>query len=53
MIEVPESYVGAVMEKLGGRKAELINMGNQRYGTTHMEFKNSCPRIDEVIVKSS
>ena len=39
MIEVPESYVGAVMEKLGGRKAELINMGTRDTGTTHMEFK--------------
>ena len=27
------------MEKLGGRKAELINMGTRDTGTTHMEFK--------------
>lgn len=27
IIEVPENYVGAVMEKLGSRKAELVNMG--------------------------
>lgn len=26
MIEVPDNYVGAVMEKLGTRKAELLNM---------------------------
>lgn len=39
MIEVPDSYVGAVMEKLGSRKAELINMGARESGTTHMEFK--------------
>ncbi len=39
MIEVPDSYVGAVMEKLGGRKAELLNMGSRESGTTHMEFK--------------
>lgn len=39
MIEVPDSYVGAVMEKLGSRKAELINMGTRESGTTHMEFK--------------
>ncbi len=39
MIEVPENYVGAVMEKLGGRKAEIINMGTRDTGTTHMEFK--------------
>lgn len=39
MIEVPENYVGAVMEKLGGRKAEIVNMGTRDTGTTHMEFK--------------
>ncbi len=39
MIEVPDSYVGAVMEKLGSRKAELVNMGTRESGVTHMEFK--------------
>lgn len=39
MIEVPDSYVGAVMEKLGSRKAEIINMGTRETGTTHLEFK--------------
>lgn len=39
MIEVPDNYVGAVMEKLGSRKAELVNMGARESGTTHMEFK--------------
>ena len=39
MIEVPESYVGAVMEKLGSRKAELINMGTRDGGYTHIEFR--------------
>lgn len=39
MIEVPDSYVGAVMEKLGSRKAEIINMGTRESGVTHMEFK--------------
>ena len=39
MIEVPDSYVGAVMEKIGARKAELLNMGSRESGTTHMEFK--------------
>ena len=39
MIEVPDSYVGAVMEKLGTRKAELLNMGTRESGTTHLEFK--------------
>lgn len=39
IIEVPENYVGAVMEKLGSRKAELVNMGTRESGTTHIEFK--------------
>ena len=39
MIEVPDQYVGAVMEKIGSRKAELLNMGSRESGTTHLEFK--------------
>lgn len=39
IIEVPDNYVGAVMEKLGSRKAELVNMGSRESGTTHIEFK--------------
>ena len=39
IVEVPESYVGAVMEKLGSRKAELENMGTRDGGMTHLEFK--------------
>ncbi len=38
MIEVPEEYVGAVMERLGTRKAELKNMGVREGGTSHLEF---------------
>ncbi|MDD6847963.1 MAG: translational GTPase TypA [Oscillospiraceae bacterium] len=39
MIEVPDNYVGPVMEKLGSRKAELINMGTRESGITHIEFR--------------
>ncbi len=39
MIEVPENYVGAVMEKLGTRKAELVNMGTRETGISHLEFR--------------
>ncbi|MGN0452858.1 MAG: translational GTPase TypA [Ruminococcus sp.] len=39
MIEVPEMYVGAVMEKLGARKAELVNMGTRDSSMTHIEFR--------------
>lgn len=38
MIEVPDEYVGAVMERLGTRKAEIKNMGAREGGTTHLEF---------------
>ncbi len=39
MIEVPEAYVGPVMEKLGARKAELVNMGTRDSSMTHIEFR--------------
>ncbi len=39
IVEVPEQYVGAVIEKLGSRKAELENMGTREGGSTHLEFK--------------
>lgn len=39
MIEVPDAYVGPVMEKLGPRRAELVNMVTLDTGVTHLEFK--------------
>ena len=39
IIEVPENYVGSVVEKLGSRKAEMINMGSRQDGMTHIEFR--------------
>ncbi|MBQ7956971.1 MAG: translational GTPase TypA [Clostridia bacterium] len=39
IVEVPENYVGAVIEKLGSRKGELENMGTRDGGMTHLEFK--------------
>lgn len=38
-IEVPEEYVGAVIEKIGSRKAEMINMSPKESGTTLLEFR--------------
>ncbi|MBR2175608.1 MAG: translational GTPase TypA [Clostridia bacterium] len=38
-VEVPDNYVGAVMEKLGSRKAELINMTPKESGVTQIEFR--------------
>ncbi|MDR2647036.1 MAG: translational GTPase TypA, partial [Oscillospiraceae bacterium] len=39
IIEVPENYVGVVIEKLGNRKGELENMGTRDGGSTHLEFR--------------
>ncbi len=38
VIEVPEEYVGIVMEKLGPRKSEMINMSQKSDGMTFLEF---------------
>lgn len=39
IVEVPQDYVGAVMEKIGSRKGELENMDVRDGGSTHIEFK--------------
>ena len=39
VVEVPDNYVGSVMNKLGARKAELINMSPDNQGGTKLEFK--------------
>ena len=39
VVEVPDNYVGSVMNKLGARKAELINMAPEAQGGTKLEFK--------------
>ncbi len=39
LIDVPEEFVGVVIEKLGSRKSELINMLPPEKGYTRMEFR--------------
>ena len=39
MIDCPEGYLGVVMEKLGPRRAELLDMRNPGVGTVRMRFK--------------
>ena len=39
IVEVPEEYVGVVMQKIGSRRGELENMGTRDGGATHLEFK--------------
>ncbi|MFK7693417.1 translational GTPase TypA [Paenibacillus sp. HJGM_3] len=38
LIDVPEDSMGAVMESLGTRKAEMINMTNNGMGQVRLEF---------------
>lgn len=39
VVEVPAEYVGSVMNKLGARKAELLNMSPDNQGSTRLEFR--------------
>ena len=39
IIEVPEQYVGTVIQSISLRKGELENMGTRGGGATHLEFK--------------
>jgi GTP-binding protein len=38
-VDVPEAFVGVVMEQLGARKSEVVNMHNHGYGRVRIEFK--------------
>ena len=38
-IDVPEEFMGVVMEKIGPRKAEMVNMTSAINGYTRLEFK--------------
>ncbi|NLE25583.1 MAG: translational GTPase TypA [Clostridiaceae bacterium] len=39
VIDVPEEYLGSVMEKLGQRKAEMINMHSPSQGYIRLDYK--------------
>ena len=39
MIDVPEEFMGAVIEKLGARKAEMVGMHSASEGYMRLEFK--------------
>ncbi|NLM72985.1 MAG: translational GTPase TypA [Clostridiaceae bacterium] len=39
VIDVPEEYVGNVIEKLGPRKAEMVNMSSATNGYVRLDFK--------------
>ncbi|HSA91658.1 MAG TPA: translational GTPase TypA [Terriglobales bacterium] len=38
-VDVPEEFIGVVLEKLGTRKAETLKMHNHGYGRVRMEFR--------------
>ena len=38
-LDVPEQFVGAVVEKLGPRKAVMVNMRNHGSGRARLEFR--------------
>jgi GTP-binding protein len=38
-VDVPEGFVGVVMEQLGARKGEVLNMHNHGYGRVRIEFR--------------
>jgi GTP-binding protein len=38
-VDVPEDFVGVVMEQLGARKGEVVNMHNHGYGRVRIEFR--------------
>ena len=38
-VDIPENFVGVVMERLGPRKAEMVKMHNHGYGRVRLEFR--------------
>jgi GTP-binding protein len=38
MVDVPEEYLGAVIERLGGRRAELLDMRNPGQGMVRLRY---------------
>jgi GTP-binding protein len=38
-VDIPENFVGVVIEKLGPRKGEMIKMHNHGYGRVRLEFR--------------
>jgi GTP-binding protein len=38
-VDIPEEFIGVVLEKLGGRKAEMQKMHNHGYGRVRLHFR--------------
>src|SRR6202021_2813074 len=43
--DIPESFVGTVIERLGPRKGEMVKMSNHGSGRVRMEFKIPSPGL--------
>ena len=39
VVDIPEEYMGSVMEKLGARKGEMVNMHNTGQGSVRLEYR--------------
>ena len=38
-IDIPEEFIGVVIEKLGARKGQMVKMSNHGYGRVRLEFQ--------------
>jgi GTP-binding protein len=38
-VDIPEEFVGVVIEQMGARKSEVVNLHNHGYGRVRIEFK--------------
>ncbi|HEY0785616.1 MAG TPA: translational GTPase TypA [Acidobacteriaceae bacterium] len=39
VVDIPDNFVGTVIERLGPRKGEMVKMASHGYGRTRMEFR--------------
>ena len=47
-MDFPENYIGMVMESLGSRRGEDVQMVNHGSGRVRMEFRVPSPRADRL-----
>ena len=48
VIDVPENFIGIIMESLGTRRGEMLKMSNHNSGRVRMEFQDSFARADRI-----
>ena len=52
-IDVPEEFMGVVMEELGPRKAQMIEIEESRAGIDTFALQDSCSRSVRISLRSS